>query len=55
MAEQFDSALTWDDIAWLRTVTDLPILVKGVVTAEDAEIACEYGVDGIVRAAQGGC
>ncbi len=46
--------LTWADLAWLRRRTDLPILVKGVLTAEDARIALEHGVDGIVVSNHGG-
>ncbi|CAI5517107.1 unnamed protein product [Closterium sp. Naga37s-1] len=36
------------DIAWLKSITSLPILVKGVITAEDAEISIEYGAAGII-------
>jgi lactate 2-monooxygenase len=46
--------LTWDDLDWLRGRTELPILVKGVLTAEDARIALERGVDGIVVSNHGG-
>jgi lactate 2-monooxygenase len=47
-------ALTWDDFAWLRARTELPIVVKGVLTAEDARLALEHGVDGIVVSNHGG-
>ncbi len=47
-------ALTWADLAWLRDRTDLPVLVKGILTAEDARIAFEHGVDGIVVSNHGG-
>jgi lactate 2-monooxygenase len=47
-------ALTWDDLAWLRDRTELPVLVKGVLTAEDAVRAKEAGVDGIVVSNHGG-
>jgi lactate 2-monooxygenase len=47
-------ALTWDDLAWLRGRTKLPVLVKGVLTAEDARRAAECGVDGIVVSNHGG-
>jgi len=47
-------ALTWDDLQWLRGRTDLPLLVKGVLTAEDARIALDHGVDGIVVSNHGG-
>jgi len=46
--------LTWSDLDWLRGRTDLPLLVKGVLTAEDARIALEHGVDGIVVSNHGG-
>jgi isopentenyl diphosphate isomerase/L-lactate dehydrogenase-like FMN-dependent dehydrogenase len=46
--------LTWGDLAWLRDRTSLPILVKGVLTAEDARLALEHGVDGIVVSNHGG-
>jgi lactate 2-monooxygenase len=46
--------LTWDDLAWLRGETELPMLVKGVLTAEDAVRAREAGVDGIVVSNHGG-
>jgi lactate 2-monooxygenase len=47
-------ALTWADLAWLRERTELPILVKGVLTAEDARLALDHGVDGIVVSNHGG-
>jgi lactate 2-monooxygenase len=46
--------LTWDDLAWLREQTALPLLVKGVLRADDAERARERGVDGIVVSNHGG-
>jgi lactate 2-monooxygenase len=47
-------SLTWDDLAWLRGETKLPLLVKGVLTAEDAFRARDCGVDGIVVSNHGG-
>jgi lactate 2-monooxygenase len=47
-------ALRWDELAWLRELTSLPLLVKGVLTAEDARRAREAGVDGIVVSNHGG-
>jgi len=46
--------LVWDDLDWLRGQTSLPILVKGVLTADDAELAFQHGVDGIVVSNHGG-
>jgi lactate 2-monooxygenase len=47
-------ALTWRDLEWLHERTELPILVKGVLTAEDARLALDHGVDGIVVSNHGG-
>ncbi|VVB12610.1 unnamed protein product [Arabis nemorensis] len=48
VANQIDQSLNWKDIKWLQSITSLPILVKGVITAEDARIAVEYGAAGII-------
>jgi 4-hydroxymandelate oxidase len=50
----FDATLTWDAVDWLRGQTRLPVLVKGILTAEDAEIAIGRGVDGIIVSNHGG-
>ena len=47
-------ALTWSDLDWLRARTDLPILVKGILRGDDARLALEHGVDGIVVSNHGG-
>uniref|UniRef100_A0A5B7AE10 (S)-2-hydroxy-acid oxidase n=1 Tax=Davidia involucrata TaxID=16924 RepID=A0A5B7AE10_DAVIN len=44
----FDASLCWKDIGWLRSITSLPILIKGVLTREAAIKAMEVGVNGIV-------
>ncbi|XP_077997393.1 2-Hydroxyacid oxidase 2-like [Glandiceps talaboti] len=44
----------WEDIAWLRTITKLPIVLKGILTVEDAVLAAEYGVQGIIVSNHGG-
>jgi isopentenyl diphosphate isomerase/L-lactate dehydrogenase-like FMN-dependent dehydrogenase len=46
--------LTWDDLDWLRGETTLPILVKGVLTADDAQEALRHGVDGVIVSNHGG-
>jgi isopentenyl diphosphate isomerase/L-lactate dehydrogenase-like FMN-dependent dehydrogenase len=46
--------LTWDDLDWLRGQTKLPILVKGVLTAADAALALEHGIDGVIVSNHGG-
>ena len=44
----FDPNIRWDDLAWIREQAPLPLLVKGIMTAEDARVALDHGVDGIV-------
>ncbi|XP_022100399.1 hydroxyacid oxidase 1-like [Acanthaster planci] len=50
----FDPSMTWDDIAWLRSKTSLPIILKGVLTAEDAKEAVRRGVSAIWVSNHGG-
>lgn len=50
----FDQALTWDDIAWIRSLTKLPIVLKGIMTAADAKMAMKHKVDGILVSNHGG-
>lgn len=49
-----DPALDWDDLAWLRSLSDLPLVVKGILSGEDAERAVDAGVAGIVVSNHGG-
>lgn len=51
---QANPALSWDDLAWLRQQTSLPIVVKGIQHADDAREAAARGVDGIVVSNHGG-
>jgi L-lactate dehydrogenase (cytochrome) len=50
----FDAAITWDDIAWVRERWKGPIVLKGVLDVADARIAADHGVDGIVVSNHGG-
>lgn len=47
ISEQLDPALSWDDVKWLLGFTKLPVIVKGILTREDAIIAADMGVQGI--------
>jgi isopentenyl diphosphate isomerase/L-lactate dehydrogenase-like FMN-dependent dehydrogenase len=49
-----DPALTWADLAELRSHSELPLVLKGIQTAEDAALACEHGIDAIVVSNHGG-
>ena len=46
--------LTWDDLGWLREQTGLPLLIKGLLTAEDAVLAQTAGIDGVIVSNHGG-
>lgn len=54
VASHLDAGLSWKDLAWLRSITRLPVLVKGVVRADDARRAVDHGVAGIVVSNHGG-
>ncbi|WP_306216207.1 alpha-hydroxy acid oxidase [Actinoplanes sp. RD1] len=49
-----DAGLGWDRIAWLRGVTGLPILLKGVLHPADARLAVEHGAAGVIVSNHGG-
>jgi lactate 2-monooxygenase len=54
-AWQFSNpSVTWDDLAFLRECTKLPIVLKGIQSAEDARLAVEHGIEGIVVSNHGG-
>jgi len=43
-----DASLTWEHVDWVRSRTRLPLLLKGILAPEDAKLALDHGVDGIV-------
>jgi lactate 2-monooxygenase len=47
-------ALTWDDLKFLKTITKLPVLLKGILHADDARRAIDYGMNGIIVSNHGG-
>ena len=51
---QFDPALSWRELEWLRSVWNGPIVLKGVQTVADAELAVEHGADAIALSNHGG-
>ena len=51
---QFDPALSWADVDWLRSIWDGPIVVKGIQTVADAVLAADAGVDAIALSNHGG-
>ena len=46
--------MTWDDLAFLRSLTSLPILLKGILHPDDARLAREHAVDGVIVSNHGG-
>jgi 4-hydroxymandelate oxidase len=50
----FDPNLTWDDLEWLASISNLPVLVKGIVRADDAVRAVDAGAAGVIVSNHGG-
>eukprot|EP01104_Vermistella_antarctica_P004131 TRINITY_DN14641_c0_g1_i1.p1 TRINITY_DN14641_c0_g1~~TRINITY_DN14641_c0_g1_i1.p1 ORF type:complete len:518 (-),score=96.12 TRINITY_DN14641_c0_g1_i1:3-1424(-) len=49
-----DPSLSWDDVEWMRGITKLPLVLKGVQCAEDAVLAARRGIDAVVLSNHGG-
>jgi 4-hydroxymandelate oxidase len=49
-----DSRLTWRDLEWLRSTCPLPLVVKGILTAEDGLLAAEHGAEAVIVSNHGG-
>jgi 4-hydroxymandelate oxidase len=54
VASLLDPNLGWADIEWLRSITRLPLVIKGVIRADDAQLAADHGVDAVVVSTHGG-
>ncbi|MFU7529401.1 alpha-hydroxy-acid oxidizing protein [Qipengyuania sp. ASV99] len=50
----FGQVLTWDDVAWFKSVTDLPIVLKGICHGDDARRAADHGADAVYCSNHGG-
>jgi len=48
------ASLTWKDIEWLRSITRVPLLLKGIMTSDDAQLGIAAGADGIIVSNHGG-
>ena len=53
-AEQFDPRLSWDDVAWIKERWGGPLVIKGVLSAEDARRAAATGADALIVSNHGG-
>jgi 4-hydroxymandelate oxidase len=49
-----DGAITWKDIEWLRSLSPLPLVLKGILAPEDARLAADHGADAVVVSNHGG-
>jgi 4-hydroxymandelate oxidase len=54
LGEIVDPTVSWADLEWLRSISELPLVIKGILTAEDARLAIEHGADGVVVSNHGG-
>jgi len=54
ISEVVDPTLTWRDLEWLREHSPLPLLLKGILSSEDALLAAEHGADGVIVSNHGG-
>ena len=54
LGEIVDTTLTWRDLEWLRERCPLPLLLKGILSAEDALLAAEHGAAGVIVSNHGG-
>ena len=52
--EGLETGLSWPHLEWLRSITSLPLVIKGIQTAEDARLCLEHGVDAIIVSNHGG-
>jgi 4-hydroxymandelate oxidase len=43
-----DPTIHWETIAWIRSLTKLPVVLKGILSPDDARLACEHGASGII-------
>ena len=51
---KFQASLTWDDMVWMKSRMGVPLILKGIATAEDARLAVEYGADVVYVSNHGG-
>lgn len=54
LASLLDPTITWNDIEWLRSITTLPVILKGIVNPKDIQIAIEHNIDALIVSNHGG-
>lgn len=45
---QWDAGLTWNDVEWLRSISPLPVVLKGILAPDDARLSVEHGASGVI-------
>jgi len=54
IAHQWDPGLTWEDVAWLQSISPMPVVVTGVLAPDDAKLAAEHGAAAVIVSNHGG-
>ena len=54
IADMWDANLTWDDVDWLRSISPLPVIIKGILAPGDAALAVEHGAAAVIASNHGG-
>lgn len=54
LSTYLDPTISWKDIEWIKSVTKLPLCLKGIIRADDATLAEQHGIDGIIISNHGG-
>ena len=52
--ESFDNSFCWADLEWVRSITSLPLVIKGIQTGEDAKLCVEHGAEALIVSNHGG-
>jgi 4-hydroxymandelate oxidase len=52
--KEFEPGLSWSHVEWLRSLTELPLVIKGIQAGEDGRLCAENGIDGLVVSNHGG-
>jgi 4-hydroxymandelate oxidase len=54
IAAEWDPALSWRDVEWLRSISPMPVVVKGILAPQDAVLAIEHGAAAVIVSNHGG-
>ena len=54
IADMWDANLTWDDVDWLRSISPVPVIIKGVLAPADAALAVDHGAAAVIASNHGG-